>query len=593
MVKNLSELLTYLVRPSPRREERLPEAENCVACNSPLADSELYQRYRICPACRFHYSISAQERRELLADEGSFREVNRFLVSVDPLSFSQGPSYRKRIFEAQRRTGLTDAVVTGRCTIDGRPVVMAILDFGFMGGSMGCVVGEKVALAFELAVKKRLPLITVVASGGARMQEGILALMQMAKTAAAARRLQKAGLPYISVLANPTTGSVYASFANLADVILAEPGALVGFAPLRVVEEVEGRPLPQGAHTAEAHQERGMIDHVVDRTKLKELISLLLDTLEAGYRLTRGKGGARYQIRERARESVWQTVQLARHRQRPTAVDYIGRMVSNFVEIHGDRVYGDDPSIVCGLGDLSGQAVMVVGQVRGPEGQESRPYPEGFRKAQRAMELAAKFGLAVITFIDTPGAYPGLEAEERGMGQAIASSIALMSHLPTPIISVVIGEGGGEGALALGVADRTLMLENAIYSVISPEGAASILYRDATKAGETASALKLTAQDGKELGVVDVVVPEPQGGAHTDADEAARLLKSFLVPELLSVQSVSIPKLIKARYQRYRRMGEYSSYFGAAVTREMAHLQTTIQERMETLIRHRLRRGNP
>jgi acetyl-CoA carboxylase carboxyl transferase alpha subunit len=199
------------------------------------------------------------------------------------------------------------------------------------------------------------------------------------------------------------------------------------------------------------------------------------------------------------------------------------------------------------------------------------------------MRLAAVFGLPVITLIDTPGAYPGLDAEERGIGQAIASTLALMSDLPTPIVSVIVGEGGSEGALALGVADRILMLENAIYSVISPEGAASIIYRDARKAEEMASALKLTALDCKELGVIDTVVPEPEGGAHNDPDEAARLLKNSLVRELLEAQQATLPKLVKNRYKKFRRMGEYSSYFRAAISKEVADVQDLLQRGVSKL----------
>jgi acetyl-CoA carboxylase carboxyl transferase alpha subunit len=223
--------------------------------------------------------------------------------------------------------------------------------------------------------------------------------------------------------------------------------------------------------------------------------------------------------------------------------------------------------------------VVVIGQERErPDSIGGGIYPEGFRKAQRAMRLAAKFDLPVITLIDTPGAYPGLEAEERGVGEAIASTIALMSDLPVPIVSAVIGEGGSEGALAMGVADRILMLENAIYSIISPEGAASLIYRDATKAEEVAPALKLTARDCRELEVVDVIVPEPEGGAHRDPEEAARQLKNYLVRELLEIQRLSPGKLIKARYKKYRRMGEYSSHFRAAIAREVSQLQDYLQE---------------
>jgi acetyl-CoA carboxylase carboxyl transferase subunit beta len=540
------------------------EEQLCLFCGTDVSESDVFQRYRVCPECRFHHSLSARDRMALLADAGSFRETNRFLISMDPLSFSGRPSYQERILEAQRRTGLTEAVITGKCSIGGNPAVVAVLDFGFMGGNMGCVVGEKVALAFEMASKQKLPMVAVVSSGGARMQEGVLSLMQMAKTAAAAKRLHSQRMPLVTVLTNPTSGEVYASFASLGDVIVAEPQALV-----------------EGIHTAEYNLQHGMIDQIVDRTKLHQFLSVLLDLLSSRYRLTVTRKRKPYSVLEHPADHAWQTVQLARHQERPTALDYIPRITSSFIELRGDRRYSDDRSVVCGLADFSGEAVVIIGQERSQH--EGRSYPEGFRKAQRGMRLAATFGLPVITLIDTPGAYPGIEAEERGMGQAIASTLALMSDLPTPVVSVIIGEGGSEGALALGVADRILMLENAIYSVISPESAASIVYRDAEKAKEMASALKLTAFDCRELGVVDTVVPEPEGGAHADPDEAARLLRNSVLRELLDIQLVPRKKLVKDRYKRLRSMGEYTSHFRSAISKEVTELQELMKRGVEML----------
>jgi acetyl-CoA carboxylase carboxyl transferase subunit beta len=448
---------------------------------------------------------------------------------------------------------------------------------------MGCVVGEKVTLAFEHALKKRLPLVAVISSSGARVQEGVLALMQMAKTAAAARQFDAAGLPFISILTNPTSGEVYSSFANLADIILAEPNALIGFAPLKLVMETEGTELPQDAHTAESHLKHGMIDSVVERTRLRDLLAILLDLLSSQYRVTLRRKYGPYPPIVPQRESAWQSVQLARHAERPTSLDYIGRITTSFFELHGDRYYGDDESVVCGLGDIGGQAVVIVAQERGhgEHGNLGRIYPEGFRKAQRAMNLAGKFMIPLITLIDTPGAYPGLEADERGVGNAIAQCLALMSDLPTPIVSAIIGEGGSEGALAFGVADRILMMENAIFSVIPPERAAVLLYRDASRAEEVAPALRLTAEDCIELRVVDVLVPEPRGGAHVAPDEAARQLKKFLLNELIQVQGVSSTKLIRARYEKLRAMGRYSSRISVAISKERSELQERVSQGLE------------
>ena len=585
MVRNLTDLLSSVVRRDRSEEQVVAIRDTCLVCESDLAGSELYAQHRTCPVCRFHYSMTARERIDSLADPESFKETNRSLTSLDPLSFSSRPSYKQRIFRDQRRTGLTEAIVTGACTIGGSPAMLIVLDFGFMGGTMGCVVGEKVALALEQAVKRKLPAIAIVTSGGARIQEGVLSLMQMAKTSVAQGKLGEKGLPFISVLANPATGQAFASFANLADIIIAEPGSIVGLSPIRLIEESSDQPLPLGSHTAESHHQHGMIDAVVDRTKLRDLLGVLLDLLGPQYRLTPMQKGQKPQV-EAQRPEAWSSVQLARHESRPSSIDYICRIFNSFVELHGDRSFGDDKAIVSGLGHLGGQTVMIVGQERG-SGNSGRTSPEGFRKAQRAFKLASKFDLPLITLIDTPGPNVSIDAEERGLGYTIASAMAEMAGLQVPSISVVIGEGGSAGALALGVADRVMMMEHAIYSAISPEEAAGLIFQDEGRADEAAESLRLTAGDCLELGIVDAVVPEPPGGAHTNPDEAARQVRRLLLQVLAELQSTSKRRLLNNRYKKFRKMGEYSSHFRAAVTREVNALRGLVT----TGVRRIARRG--
>src|SRR5919197_3530802 len=250
-------------------------ASVCPACSAPT-DSTAWQRYRVCGNCRYHFQLSAAERIDLLVDPESFKPSNPTLVSVDPLVFTDRVSYRDRLERARRETNLNEAVVTGTARINGRDCVLAVFDFNFMGGSMGSVVGEKVALALELAADRRTPFISIVASGGARMQEGMLSLVQMGKTTAAAMRLHQAGVPSITVLTNPTTGGMYASFATQGDFLLAEPGALIGFAGPRVIEQLTGEPPPPGTHTAEFLLEHGQLDAVVDRPRLRGMLATLL-----------------------------------------------------------------------------------------------------------------------------------------------------------------------------------------------------------------------------------------------------------------------------------------------------------------------------
>ena len=581
MVRSLADLLSFVVRRGGRAGAQPTYAprEICLVCGAILIDSPLYSQLRVCPVCRFHYAMSARDRIASVVDQGSFREINRSIVSLDPLSFSSRVSYKRRIFSDQRRTGLTEAVVTGTCSIGDSPVVLIVLDFGFMGGSMGTVVGEKVALAFEHGVRRKLPVVAIVTSGGSRVQEGLLSLLQMAKTTVAVNRFSERRLPFISVLANPSTGQVFASFANLADVTIAEPGAIVGFAPIGSLAGTDSRPVTSEAHTSEAQLTNGMIDGLVARTELREMLSVLLELMGPEFRLSYRKR-RRKSVVSLPRQRAWQSVNLARHTSRPTTMDYIGRIVLNFVELRGDRSFGDDPAIVCGLGHLGAQTVMLIGQERGRDGKKDRhdgmTLPEGFRKAYRAMSLAEKFEIPVITLIDTPRPHPGLDSENRGMGNAIATCMAKLASLEVPTIAAVIGEGGSEGALALAVADRVLMMQNAIYTVMSPEDAAGLIYQDESKVKEVAESLKMTSSDCLELGLIDEVVHEPVGAAHSSPDDAARHLRRGLLRHLAEVGAGSNFRRSRRRYRKFRKVGEFSSQFRVAINREVDALQGAI-----------------
>jgi acetyl-CoA carboxylase carboxyl transferase subunit alpha len=260
-------------------------------------------------------------------------------------------------------------------------------------------------------------------------------------------------------------------------------------------------------------------------------------------------------------------VKLARHPDRPYALDFVKLLFTDFHELHGDRRFADDPAIVCGFAKFNGEPIFIVGQQKANlDGRKMNdrkhrnfgmPKPEGYRKALRLMQLAAKFGRPVISFIDTPGAYPGIDAEERGQAEAIARNIIEMARLPAPIIGVIIGEGGSGGALAVGVCDRVNMLENTIYSVISPEGCAAILWKDASKSDKAAASLKITPEPLKEAGIVDEIIPEPHGGAHTDYEETARLVSPYLERQLDELRRLSVTDLLDLRYEKYRRMGAF------------------------------------
>jgi acetyl-CoA carboxylase carboxyl transferase alpha subunit/acetyl-CoA carboxylase carboxyl transferase beta subunit len=591
-MKNLAELLASLRQPHHDTENAAAEPAACLACAAALAGEPEYEEFRVCPSCRFHYNVGARRRVGLLVDSGTFREMDRSYIALDPISFSR--AYRRRVIEEQRRTGLADAIVTGHARIGGQRTVLAVIDFRFLGGTIGSVVGEKLARAFESAARRRRPLVVVVAGGGARLQEGPLALAQLAKLAAAQRRLSAARVPFISVLANPTTGAAYAGFASLADYIVAEPGALVGYATMRAARAASGGRMPLDAHTAESHLHDGMIDAVVDRTKLRELLSTLLGLFAARSRV-KARGDEDDGAAPAMEGGAWQEVQLSRHAQRPTARDYIGRITSRFVELRGDRVTGDDPAVVCGIGEIGGEAVMFAGQQHEPvEGggiPEAGLRPEGFRKARRAMQLAARFEMPLVTLVDTPGAAFNAEAEARGIGHAIANCTATLADLPTPTIAAVIGEADSEAALAFSVADRVLMLEHATFSVTSPERAAELLFRDASKTEEAASALHLTARECKQLKVVDVIVAEPADGAHTDHEGAARRLGAAIVRALAEIQKTPVRRLTEQRTRKYRALGGQSGYITAAVAQEFGELRDALGRRAGSAVARIRRRG--
>jgi len=570
----------------------------CPTCEEMLFNKQLDKQLRVCPNCGHHFRLSAVTRLEQLVDAGTWAERDAGLQSVDVLGFVDQKPYPDRLLAAQTATGLRDAAIWGTANLGGTPVALCVMDFGFMGGSMGAVVGEKVTRAAEHALAVRSPLIVVSASGGARMQEGTLALMQLAKTLAAIERLRDAGVPFLSVLSDPTTGGVFASFAAVGDVNVAEPNALIGFAGARVSVGTIAQELPVGFQRSEFLFAHGFIDRVVPRVALRDELARLLRLLPArapepvpaymplDVDLDRfrplsflsslvervGEIGLpdedRASVTDKAigdpRDAVWSRVLLARNLHRPRTLELAAAMTEEFVELHGDRLFGDDSAIVAGLGRLDGRRIVVIGQQKGADTDENirrnfgMPHPEGYRKAMRMMELAERFGLPVVTFVDVPGAHPGPESEERGIAESIARSIALMSRLRTPIVSVITGEGGSGGALAIAVGDVVIALENAVYSVISPEGCASILWRTPDEAATAAVAMKMTAADQQALGVVDIVVPEPREGAHADHPETARRLKGVIVDRLAALDALTIDELLESRYLRYRAMGSYT-----------------------------------
>ena len=547
----------------PLKSERpeVPEGllKKCNKCGAAILTEEVKSAGYICPKCQGYFRVHAYERIRMTVDEDSFEEWEKDMEFVNPLEFK---GYEEKVKSLKEKTGLSEAVVTGKASIEGNPAVIAVCDGRFLMASMGQVVGGKITRAVERATKEQLPVIIFACSGGARMQEGIVSLMQMAKTAAALKQHSDAGLLYVSVLTDPTTGGVTASFAMLGDVILAEPKALIGFAGPRVIEQTIGEKLPKGFQRSEFLLEHGFIDRIVER---KEMRTVLANILQMHQNFKGSVTQSPIQTVEKERQSVqekdaWERVTISRKNDRPVGQDYIRTLFSDFLEFHGDRCYGDDPAIIGGIARFAGIPVTVIAQAKGKSTKENvahhfgMPSPEGYRKALRLMKQAEKFKRPILLFVDTPGAFCGIEAEERGQGEAIARNLFEMSSMKVPILSVVIGEGGSGGALALAVADEVWMLENAIYSVLSPEGFASILWKDSKRASEAAEVMKLTAADLKKLGVIEAVIAEPEVYTEETMQSVVFVLQKKITEFLDTHCNFSPEELAVQRYERFRKM---------------------------------------
>lgn len=572
---------------SGKEQPEVPKGllKKCPKCGGAIMTDEVENGYYICPKCGGYFHMPAMRRLELVADAGTFEEWDTDLTVENPMDYK---GYPEKIAALKEKTGLDEAIVTGCAEIDGCRTVLGICDGRFLMASMGEAVGEKIARAVERATKERLPVILFACSGGARMQEGIVSLMQMAKTSAALKRHSDAGLFYISVFTDPTTGGVTASFAMLGDIILAEPGALIGFAGPRVIEQTIRQKLPKGFQRSEFLLEHGFLDGIVKREELKETLARLLKLhekektvetdsaagkmcadrmLDSAVGKTEAVGNSEEGMCQKNKPAIsarkytpWERVQLSRAQNRPVGSDYIRALFTDFVEFHGDRMFGDDHAVIGGVARFCGQPVTVLAQAKGSSTKENiernfgMPKPEGYRKAQRLMKQAEKFGRPVICFVDTPGAFCGLEAEERGQGEAIARSIYEMFSLRVPILSVIIGEGGSGGALAMATADEVWMLENSVYSILSPEGFATILWKDSTRAKEAASVMKLTAEHLLRQQIVEQVFAEPEAFSILNLETVTEPMKEQIGEFLKKYGKMSPDELTEHRYQRFRKL---------------------------------------
>jgi len=547
---------------SKQARPEVPEGlfKKCNFCKASIFTEDVERNYYTCPRCQSYFRVHAYHRIEMVADKETFEEWNKDLKVVNPLMFS---GYEEKLATLKEKNNLDEAIITGKAKIEGQSVVLGVCDGRFLMASMGKIVGEKIARAVERATEEKCPVILFACSGGARMQEGIVSLMQMAKTSAALKRHSDAGQLYISVLTDPTTGGVTASFAMLGDIILAEPGALIGFAGPRVIEQTIKQKLPKGFQRSEFLLEHGFIDRIVERKDLRKELSVILDIHRQDvmkHVIEQIPSQEQAKVVNNQMITDWERVQISRMQDRPKGVDYIHKLFDDFIEFHGDRYFKDDKAVVGGIAKFHGVPVTVIAQAKGKNTKENiernfgMPSPEGYRKALRLMKQAEKFDRPIISFVDTPGAFCGIEAEERGQGEAIARNLFEMSGLKVPVLSIVIGEGGSGGALAMGVADEVWMLENSIYSVLSPEGFASILWKDSNRAKEAAEVMKLTAEHLKELRIIERIIIEPERLTLSNFLIVCEQIEGYMKEFLFIYGQMEKEEMVNKRYERFRRM---------------------------------------
>lgn len=539
----------------------------CPKCRKMLNRQRAVRNKYVCYECGAYFRVRTNNRIRMVADRKSFVPWFEEIQETNPLQYED---YEEKLAQAREKSGVNEAVTVGRCRIYGEEAVIGVCEAQFMMGSMGQVVGEKITRAVERATELGLPVFLFCCSGGARMQEGIISLMQMAKTAAAIKRHGDAGLLYSTILTDPTTGGVTASFAMLGDVIMAEPGALIGFAGPRVIKQTLGQRLPDGFQTAEFLQEHGFIDGIVRRENLKKTLYFLIKThqcREGRYAEFRKNFDFHFEPTEIVKEcsflarprTAWEKVKTVRQVERPAATDYIPYIFDFVVEAHGDRGFGDDAALMGALAFLDGQPVTILADLKGKDFKEcarrnyGMPMPEGYRKALRLMKQAEKFNRPIISFVNTPGAFCGVEAEERGQGEAIARNLLEMSGLKVPVLCILIGEGGSGGALATAVGNEVWMMENATYSILSPEGFASILWKDAERAKEASEVMNITSEDLKRLGVIERIVPEFGGADRKTVEAIGGWMKENIKEFLEKFSFRSGEEIAQSRYERFRR----------------------------------------
>ena len=541
--------------------------ENCLQCDKKIKDSELYSTYKICHNCNFHFYIKPYERINLLTDRESYVEFNQELPDEFNYIYDKYPDYAKRAQKDTERTGLNDSVLTGYASIGGNRCILIILDFSFMGGNLGLISGEKISLAIDLAVSKKLPIVSIISSSGTRLEEGMISIMQMAKITLSMANAKKSNIPSISLLTNPCTGQAYATLATFSDIIMSEPGASVGLSPLKDLKHSSGS-VKFESRTSDSLVSRGLIDSIVNRNHQKEEISKIIDLLNNQHKLVYENNNDKVNEFALSDIPIDKREYISQHPARPSASFFLNKVFEHFFELKGDRLLENSERIVTGLAQLGGQTVMLVAQeyikdassAIGKHGLSSTD----FRKCTRAISLASRFNIPIITFIDTKGHDLSYEEEIKGIGVSLGGTLLSMAELNSPSMSVLIGVGGSEAALSLDISDRRLMLENAILKI--PDNNIEINKKN----------MILGSRECKELDIVDIIVPEPIGGLHLNPDECFSLLRKVLMIELAELNQMSSRSRFRSKYNKFRGIPGFSNNMLTDLTNDVLSVKSKL-----------------
>ena len=522
------------------RNNKIENKNICKKCSGELDE------FFVCKSCGNNSYITAKQRILHISDKNTFKELK-----LDKVDISKKCNYEDKIIKAQESTNLDEAIIIGTCNIDGRKVVLGVMDSKFMMGTLSVSVGENITKAFEYATDEKLPVILFCASGGARIQEGLYSLVQMAKINAAIKKHSDKGLLYISCLTNPTMGGVTASFGLFGDINIAEKNSQIGFAGKSIIENIYNEKLDSDFQTEEYNEKNGMIDIIADRKEIRNILVDLLKMINNNEKLLK-VSREEEQISD-INNDLLEILKNVRDIDRFKGKDYLISIFDKYIELKGDRISCNDSSILSGIGNIDNKSFIFNIQNKGRTLKENEDTnygltrPEGYRKALRISKLAEKFNIPIINIIDSAGADPSIYSEENGQAKAIADCLYTFSDLKTIIISIVVGEGSSGGALALSVCDSIGMLKHSIYTVISPEAYLKIMHKEEKVSNELLKSMRFTAQDLYEDKIIDEVIDENE-----DLDFNVKNIKDFILDKYDDLRKKDLQELTHNRYERIR-----------------------------------------